>query len=86
MSRIRFALAQLNPIVGDVTGNSLAILDAVANSYARGARVIVTPEMSITGYPVDDLASTTDFIRQSEAGVDSLAARLASAGFITDCP
>jgi NAD+ synthase (glutamine-hydrolysing) len=81
MSRIRFALAQLNPIVGDVTGNSLAILDAVADSYARGARVIVTPEMSITGYPVDDLASSTDFIRQSEAGVNSLAARLASDGF-----
>ena len=81
MSRIRFALAQLNPIVGDVTGNSLAILDAVSNSYARGARVIVTPEMSITGYPVDDLASSTDFIRQSESGVSALAARLASDGF-----
>ncbi|MTA05766.1 MAG: NAD+ synthase, partial [Actinobacteria bacterium] len=81
MSRIRFALAQLNPIVGDVTGNSLAIVDAVADSYARGARVIVTPEMSVTGYPADDLASSTDFIRQSEAGVNSLAARLASDGF-----
>jgi len=81
MSRIRFALAQLNPIVGDVAGNSLAILDAVSKSYARGARVVVTPEMSITGYPVDDLASSTDFIHQSEAGVSSLAARLASDGF-----
>ena len=81
MSRIRFALAQLNPIVGDVTGNSLAILNAVSTSYARGARVIVTPEMSITGYPVDDLASSADFISQSEAGVNSLAARLASDGF-----
>ena len=81
MSRIRFALAQLNPIVGDVTGNSLAIVAAVSNSYARGARVIVTPEMSITGYPVDDLASSIDFIHRSEAGVKSLATRLASDGF-----
>ncbi len=81
MTRIRFALAQLNPIVGDITGNSLAILAAVADSYARGARVIVTPEMSITGYPVDDLASSIDFIRQSDAGVRSLARRIASDGF-----
>ncbi len=81
MSRIRFALAQLNPIVGDVTGNSLAILDAVASAHQRGARVIVTPEMSITGYPVDDLASSTDFIRESEEGVTALAARLETDGF-----
>lgn len=80
MSRIRFALAQLNPIVGDVTGNSLAIVDAVRGAYDRGARVIVTPELSITGYPVEDLASSTDFIRQSEEGVTALAARLASDG------
>lgn len=81
MSRIRFALAQLNPIVGDVTGNSLAILDAVAESYARGARVIVTPELSITGYPVEDLASSADFRHQSEKGVTALAARIAADGW-----
>lgn len=81
MSRIRFALAQLNPIVGDVTGNSLAILEAVAESYARGARVIVTPELSITGYPVEDLASSADFRHQSENGVTALAARIAADGW-----
>ena len=81
MSKIRFALAQLNPIVGDITGNSLAILDAVARAYQSGARVIATPEMSVTGYPVDDLASSIDFIRQSEDGVASLAARLATDGY-----
>jgi NAD+ synthase (glutamine-hydrolysing) len=81
MSRIRFALAQLNPIVGDVTGNSLAILDAVRDAYARGARVIVTPELSVTGYPVEDLASSSDFIRQSELGVAALAERIAADGF-----
>ena len=81
MSKIRFALAQLNPIVGDITGNSLAILDAVARAYQSGARVIATPEMSVTGYPVDDLASSIDFIRQSEEGVAALAARLATDGY-----
>ena len=81
MSRIRFALAQLNPIVGDVTGNSLAILDAVRSAYERGARVIVTPELSVTGYPVEDLASSSDFIRQSELGVAALAERIAADGF-----
>ena len=81
MSRIRFALAQLNPIVGDVTGNSLAILEAVRDAYERGARVIVTPELSVTGYPVEDLASSSDFIRQSELGVTALAERIATEGF-----
>jgi len=81
MSKIRFALAQLNPIVGDIMGNSLAILDAVARAYQSGARVIATPEMSVTGYPVDDLASSIDFIRQSEEGVAVLAARLATDGY-----
>jgi NAD+ synthase (glutamine-hydrolysing) len=81
MSRIRFALAQLNPIVGDVTGNSLAILAAVSDAYGRGARVIVTPELSVTGYPVEDLASSSDFIRQSELGVAALAQRIAADGF-----
>ena len=81
MSTIRFALAQLNPIVGDITGNSLAILDAVARAHESGARIIATPEMSLTGYPVDDLASNLDFIRQSEAGVVALAARLATDGY-----
>jgi NAD+ synthase (glutamine-hydrolysing) len=81
MSRIRFALAQLNPIVGDVTGNSLAILDAVRRSYESGARVIITPELSVTGYPVEDLASSSDFIRQSELGLAALADRIAADGF-----
>ena len=81
MSSIRFALAQLNPIVGDITGNSLAILEAVRDAHGRGARVIVTPELSVTGYPVEDLASSSDFIRQSEIGVAALATRIAADGF-----
>jgi NAD+ synthase (glutamine-hydrolysing) len=80
MSRIRFALAQLNAVVGDLTGNSEAILNAVASARADGARVVVTPEMSITGYPVDDLASSAEFVAQSERAVSSLAAALANRG------
>jgi len=81
MSRIRFALAQLNPIVGDVNGNSLAILEAVRAAYGRGARVIITPELSVTGYPVEDLASSSDFIHLSESGMIALAQRIAADGF-----
>jgi NAD+ synthase (glutamine-hydrolysing) len=43
--------------------------------------VIVTPELSVTGYPVEDLASSSDFIRQSELGVTALAERIAADGF-----
>ncbi|MEY4312512.1 MAG: hypothetical protein RLZZ319_21 [Actinomycetota bacterium] len=81
MSRIRFALAQLNAVVGDLTGNSETILAAVADAHAQGARVVVTPEMSITGYPVDDLASSAEFIDQSEDSVRALARALDEQGF-----
>lgn len=81
MSRIRFALAQLNPVVGDLRANCAGIVSAVADAYRRGARVIVTPEMSVTGYPVDDLAHSPDFIRESESQVRALAAQLKERGF-----
>ncbi len=81
MSRIRFALAQLNAVIGDLAGNSETILTAVAEAYARGSRVIVTPEMSITGYPVDDLAGSVDFIVESERAVRDLARVLNERGF-----
>jgi len=54
--QIRLALAQLNPVVGDLIGNSAMCLQAVTNAAAQGADVVVLPEMIITGYPVEDLA------------------------------
>ena len=52
---MRLALAQLNPIVGDIDGNALLIADAIRSARAEGAALVVFPEMAIIGYPPKDL-------------------------------
>jgi NAD+ synthase (glutamine-hydrolysing) len=81
MSRIRFALAQINPTVGDIAGNSRLISEAVADAVAHSASIVAFPEMALTGYPIEDLAFNRDFVRESMAGVSHLAESLTKAGF-----
>ena len=66
---MRIALAQVNPSVGDLTGNAELIASWTAKAAARGARVVVFPEMALTGYPVEDLALRASFV---EASIDTL--------------
>jgi NAD+ synthase (glutamine-hydrolysing) len=66
---LRIALAQVNVTVGDLTGNAEIIVDWTRRAAARGARVVVFPEMALTGYPVEDLALRTSFV---EASIDTL--------------
>lgn len=80
MSRIRFALAQVNPIVGDLVGNSRLILDAAREAANAKASVIAFPEMALTGYPIEDLAFSSEFVDGSEAAITRLAEDLASIG------
>ena len=49
------ALLQINPVVGDLAGNARLITDATRQAYAEGARLVVTPEMALCGYPPEDL-------------------------------
>jgi NAD+ synthase (glutamine-hydrolysing) len=81
MSRIRFALAQINPTVGDIAGNSRLISEAVAVAVAHSASIVAFPEMALTGYPIEDLAFNRDFVQESMAGVSHLAESLTKAGF-----
>ncbi len=81
MSRIRFALAQINPVVGDIEGNSTLIRDAVRDAANAHASVVAFPEMALTGYPIEDLAFSPDFVDASESGVEILARLLAEDGF-----
>ena len=81
MSRIRFALAQINPTVGDIAGNSRLISEAVADAVAHSASIVAFPEMALTGYPIEDLAFNRDFVRESMAGAGHLAESLTNAGF-----
>ena len=77
---LRLALAQLNPIVGDINGNCQRAFDAIASAWRDGAHMIALPEMMITGYPVEDLALRGDFRKASRAAVEKLASDIAAAG------
>ena len=52
---MRIALAQMNPLVGDLPGNAAAILRACRCAAANGAELLLTPELSLWGYPPRDL-------------------------------
>lgn len=80
MPQIRLALAQLNPVVGDLIGNSALCLEAVKTASARGAEIVVLPEMMITGYPVEDLALRPSFQNASELATNDFAIALKAAG------
>src|SRR5689334_21889139 len=77
---LRIALAQVNATVGDLDGNAELIVEWTRRAAARGARVVVFPEMMLTGYPVEDLALRASFVEASIAGLHKVAARLADEG------
>ena len=80
MTLLRIALAQVNATVGDLDGNAELIVEWTRRAAARGARVVVFPEMMLTGYPVEDLALRASFVEASIAGLHAVAARLAAEG------
>jgi NAD+ synthase (glutamine-hydrolysing) len=73
---LRIALAQVNATVGDLDGNAELIVEWTRRAAARGARVVVFPEMMLTGYPVEDLALRASFVEASIAALRAVAARL----------
>jgi NAD+ synthase (glutamine-hydrolysing) len=78
--QLRVALAQVNPTVGDLAGNAAIVLDAVREADARGAHLVVLPEMVLTGYPIEDLAFRASFVAASQRTVRRLARSLADEG------
>ena len=76
MSKVRLALAQTNPIVGDIEGNLQNILEIVKDAHNRQVDVLVFGEMAITGYPIEDLASRESFILDAELAVRRLSEAL----------
>ena len=67
------ALAQINPTVGDLTGNANKIISFTRKAVDQGAELVVFPELCITGYPPLDLLESEYFIDSVEATVDALA-------------
>jgi NAD+ synthase (glutamine-hydrolysing) len=80
VTRLRIALAQVNATVGDLEGNAGLIAAWTRRAAARGARVVVFPEMMLTGYPVEDLALRASFVEASIAALHAVAARLGAEG------
>ncbi|KGA16772.1 hypothetical protein GM50_13520 [freshwater metagenome] len=78
--KLRIALAQINPTLGDLAGNADLVARYVGAAQAEGAALIVFPEMVLTGYPVEDLALRPSFRSASIAAIGQLAKRLKSEG------
>ena len=66
-------LSQLNPLVGDLLGNEGKILADYAKAEAAGCHVVVYPELTITGYPPEDLLLKKAFVRDNESAVQRIA-------------
>jgi NAD+ synthase (glutamine-hydrolysing) len=74
--KLRVALAQVNPTVGDLAGNAALIKEGVATAAAQGAQIAIFPEMALTGYPVEDLALRPSFQQASRAALAQLATEI----------
>ena len=80
MPRLRLALAQTNPIVGDLGGNMEGVIAAARAARDAGADILLAGEMAVSGYPIEDLAAQPSFLRQARAAVPALATRLQEEG------
>ena len=72
---MRICLAQLNPTVGDVAGNTRLVLEAVERAAGDGADVVVCPELAIIGYPPRDLLLREGVVAECEQAVRAIADR-----------
>jgi NAD+ synthase (glutamine-hydrolysing) len=73
---LRIALAQINPVVGDLAGNARLIRAAVGEAASQGAQLVLVPEMALTGYPIEDLALRPSFQDAARQALDDLAREL----------
>ena len=73
---LRLAFFQMNPVVGDFSGNARKILEAARKAKEQGADMLITPEMSLVGYPAEDWLLRQDFCLQAARTMEDLAAKL----------
>ena len=79
---MKIALGQINPTVGDISGNILKILDYANQAKSLGARLIVFPELAICGYPPLDLIFKPSFVRSNREALAYLTERIEGIGVI----
>ncbi len=74
---LQICVAQLNFVVGDMAGNARKIIDCAREAHARGARLVLTPELSICGYAAEDLFLRPAFIDACDDALKTIARELA---------
>ncbi|WP_353930061.1 NAD+ synthase [Okeanomitos corallinicola TIOX110] len=70
---MKIAIAQLNPIIGDLSGNAQKILEAAQQVAVNGIRLLLTPELSLCGYPPRDLLLNPGFLKLMDSTLKKLA-------------
>ena len=73
---VRIALAQVNPTIGDLQGNTSLVQRYVEQAKAAGADVVAFPEMVVTGYPPDDLLLKKSFVADQKQALEAIAASI----------
>lgn len=80
MPQLRLALNQIDSQVGNIAANSDSVVHWTRHSAEQGAHLVAFPEMTLTGYPVEDLALRASFVDASRTALTALARRLADEG------
>ena len=75
---MRLALAQINPIVGDLEGNRELILERLSEAKANAADLVLFPELAVTGYPPEDLLLRPGFVRAARRSLEQVAEQTTS--------
>jgi len=73
---LKICVAQLNFVVGDMQGNAQKIVDCAQQAYADGAKLVLTPELSICGYAAEDLFLRSSFIQACDDALKTVAQAL----------
>ncbi len=73
---MKIGILQINPVVGDLKGNSAQIINAVRTATELGADFCIAPELSLTGYPPRDLLLYSGFVRKVEQEAEALARKI----------
>jgi NAD+ synthase (glutamine-hydrolysing) len=84
--RVKIALAQINPTVGDFTGNAAKLRQFSLDARQRGAELVVFPELAVCGYPPRDLVESPAFVARSRQVLEHLAAEISGIAIIAGLP
>jgi NAD+ synthase (glutamine-hydrolysing) len=74
--KLRIALAQINPTVGDIEGNAARIRESIDEARSEGAQLVVLPELAVTGYPPEDLLLKRHFLDANTRALEEIAAEV----------